>query len=65
MGRIISFFGVAAKLPGPPSAAMIDEFEATMPSNNSTLFKQVLKQVAVLRKRPGGTGVWVLKSDFA
>lgn len=63
MGRLISFLesreGAQA-----PSAALIAEFEGTMPGGDSTLFKQVLKQVAVLKKRAGGTGVWTLRPEF-
>lgn len=44
------------------STVIVTEFKDNVPANNAAYFRQVLKEVAVLRKE-GGEGRWVLKAD--
>ena len=46
------------------SSALISHFEDSVDSGSAPVFKQVLKQVAVLKKRNGAPGHWVLKPEF-
>ncbi|MCO5596041.1 hypothetical protein L7F22_050097 [Adiantum nelumboides] len=44
------------------STRIVTEFKDSVPANNATYFRQVLKEVAVLKKE-GTEGSWVLKSE--
>ena len=43
---------------------VVEAFSARVPEKSMPLFKQTLKQIAVLKKGEGGAKIWVLSDDF-
>lgn len=61
--RLASF--LQGKGGSAPSAAIAAAFQYGVGAPDVALFKNVLKQVAQLERRPGGGKEWVLKPEFA
>lgn len=62
MARIVSFL-TAQPQHCASSSRLLDEFAGDADRNGGLLFKQTLRQVATLSKRPAGAE-WTLKSEF-
>lgn len=46
------------------SQAMIQHFSADLPAAKAPLFRQLLQQVASLRRDPSAGKIWVLRPEF-
>jgi DNA excision repair protein ERCC-6 len=47
-----------------PTAELVDHFQSRVPAARMPLFRQLLKQVAALRRHPDGRKLWTLKPEY-
>ena len=61
-------FQVVAFLEGrdgaAPTADLVDHFQPRVPAAQMPLFRQLLKQVASLRRQADGRKLWALKPEY-
>lgn len=47
------------------SEVLVNQFQSVVDGQHMPLFRQLLKKVALLQRRPGSGGIWVLRPEFS